>query len=141
MDADKIYTELLGLLPKLEKLSQNIDESLYAGNDMDENERFLVNQLRSMNHRYLNDLSLSLRYLSRSVRVEGVLHKQANERYAINDYELTSGSSVELLVWDEGEGRDDWEVTRIEYSHQHGGYYAIDYPEMNLEGVKARIRK
>ncbi|HAJ4019587.1 TPA: hypothetical protein HLT81_24145 [Escherichia coli] len=141
MTGEQIFAELREVLPKLEKLSREIGEGLYASNDMDEDQRFLVNQLRHLDYKHLQDVVSQLRYLDRSVRVEGILTLQPNGRYSIDDWELSSGSPVELLIYDKDEERHDWQATRIEHSHAHGGYYAYHYPELQLNGIRARIRK
>lgn len=127
---------------RLETISMNIANHLptYIGDLEDEEERFIIQQLHHLNYTYLEGFVSMITYLKRPIRRVGVLQKQANDRYAMDDRELSSGTAVELLIYDEEDGCFNWQVTRIEHSHKYGGYYAYHYPELELEGVKARIR-
>ena len=86
----------------------------------------------------LDDVNDSLNYLNRPIRREGRLYKNDNGRYECDGYELTSGSGVEILVYEEYEERYGWLATRIE--HNGRDYYAVGKRDLDLEGVKARIR-
>ncbi|WP_161798167.1 DUF5348 domain-containing protein [Aneurinibacillus tyrosinisolvens] len=42
----------------------------------------------------------------------------------MDGHELSSGSPVELYVYDKHDERHDWVAIRIEHADQYGGYYA-----------------
>ena len=86
----------------------------------------------------LDNASRGLRYLDRPIKREGKLRKNSRGRYECNGYELTSGSPVEVLVYDNFYERDEWMATRVE--HNGTDYYVVGKPSLNLSGVRARIR-
>ena len=86
----------------------------------------------------LDGASRGLRYLDRPIKREGELRKNSCGRYECDGYELTSGSPVEVLVYDDFYERDEWMVTRVE--HNGTDYYVVGKPSLNLSGVRARIR-
>lgn len=86
----------------------------------------------------LDDVSRNLKYLNRPIRRSGKLRKNSNGRYECDGYELTSGSSVEILVYDRYGERYEWLATSIE--HNGRDYYAVGDRDLDLDGVEARVR-
>ena len=86
----------------------------------------------------LDEIMSSLEYLNRPVKVEGILRKNSNGRYEIDGHELTSGSPVEVLIYDRYYERREWVSSRIEHSGRD--YYLVSNREVDLDGLKARIR-
>lgn len=88
----------------------------------------------------LDEIACTLDYLNRPVKVEGILRKNRNGRYEIGDRELSSGSPVEALVYDRYDERWEWTSSRIEYDHGKGDYYLVSDRDVDLDGLRARIR-
>ena len=86
----------------------------------------------------LDEVHRQLEYLALPVRYSGQLHLQENGRYKLGEYELTSGSSVEVLLYDEWEEVYKWVASRIE--HNGESYYLVGHTDTALEGLKARKR-
>ena len=79
-------------------------------------------------------------YLSKSTK-EGCLHKSNYGRYAADFVDgtsltFTSGSSFEFLSPD---GRE-WLLGDVEYSHDLQDYYLVGYRDVNLDGLRVRVR-
>lgn len=88
----------------------------------------------------LDELSHALSYFMRPVAREGKLYMNQNGRYELDGKELTSGSGVEVLLYDECMERWEWYASRIE-SKPDGAYYLVGKSTLNLEGVTARQRE
>ena len=87
----------------------------------------------------LDDISCLMEYFSLPVAKEGKLHLNQNGRYELNGVELTSGESVEVLLYDRCMERREWFASRIESSD--GKYYLVGKSSLDLEGLTARQRK
>lgn len=83
----------------------------------------------------LDEITRALNYLNSPIKREGVLCKNGNGRYEIGDYELTSGSPVEVLIYDD---RWEWVSSRIE--HDGRDYYLVGARDVDLNGLRGRIR-
>lgn len=88
----------------------------------------------------LDELSHALSYFMRPVAREGKLYMNQNGRYELDGKELTSGSGVEVLLYDECMERWEWYASRIE-SKPDGAYYLVGKSTLKLEGVTARQRE
>ena len=89
---------------------------------------------------YKLDMAYSdLMYLSRPIAEQGTLYKKENGRYQLGDTELTSGSCIEVLIYDEWQESRIWKYTRVEYNGED--YYLTAAPEQPLQGIEARIRE
>lgn len=86
----------------------------------------------------LDEVSSTLEYLNRPVKVDGILRKNSNGRYEIGDRELSSGSPVEVLIYDRYDERWEWVSSRLE--HNGRDYYLVGSRDMDLEGYRGRIR-
>lgn len=105
--------------------------------DCDPNELLLVDEYGDvLNH--LLQAYRTLNYLNCGFLTEGVLRMQSNGRYCINNYELSCGYGVEVLIYDDYDEQRKWVASRIEA--MDGRYYLVGYPKLELEGLKARIR-
>lgn len=149
-----IMTELKALNPDIKQLLSHADFENYedlSGLDIDRadaEQLFLLDELQTLLSK-LDDVSHTLNYLSRPIKVEGALHKNSNGRYEVRGYELTSGNGIEYLATDDWHMRyndnDDyvptpyWKASRIE--HDGKDYYIVGADDLTtLENVRVRIR-
>lgn len=124
------------------KLSQVVDalnemENNTSPSKLNDDELLEYDILRGLQNS-LQDALWDIQYLQQPIAAEGHLYKNSSGRYAINDdHYFTSGSPIEIYVYDEWEDRRIWKKTRIE--HNNRDYCAVGYDE-SLDGVRARIR-
>lgn len=140
----ELKKDLYRILPTLKRVSRVIEEELPSSgfrDELDEEEHFWIDQLRSLNHRQIEDLVSQLEYLDGEVVAEGYLRLNENDRYECDGVEISSGSKVEVFVYDHETRQSEWILTRLEYADRHGGYYSYEAPELELSGVRARIRR
>lgn len=104
----------------------------------DPEQLFIREELKSVMYE-LDKVSYNLSYLNQPIAHEGILYKLDNGRYACDGCELSSGYGLEVLVYDEYEGRYIWVATRVE--HNGDDYYLVGMRETPLAGTKARIRE
>lgn len=105
-------------------------------NERDPEERQLHDELHTALY-HLDNVCSILSYYDRPVVAEGVLYRNANGRYELDGHELTSGQTIELMVYDpDWDKAPHWVRTKIECDSD---YYAV-YQHMSLEGKQARIR-
>ena len=150
-----IMTELSDLNVTIQKILYHSNFEMYDDlSDVDYNntnadELFLLDELRDILDK-LADVSHTIKYLERPIKVEGALHKNANGRYEVNGIELSSGYGLEYLSLDDRHMRyndnDDyvsttyWGYGRIE--HDGTDYYIVGADkDTKLEGLRVRIRK
>lgn len=69
----------------------------------------------------------------KEIKNTGNLYKNQRGRYELNGTELTCGDRIELYVVGK------WVKTRIE--HDNNDYYAVGHRDVNLNGIRARIRE
>jgi hypothetical protein len=136
----ELHNELTNVAEKLLRLYK-LNEDLigdphYYTNDAEHNTQVLeiVSFLQTV-EREAYKLTLSMN----EIKAEGYLTKATNGRYQLDDYELTSGMSVEVLEdldWDE---KQVWHKTSIE--HNGEDYYAVALGRNeSLEGEWAYMR-
>ena len=147
-----LYRELTTLNSSIERIIQASRYSEYddlSGLELDARDpeqRLLREELRSILD-HLERASSSISYLSQPIAYSGTLHKQANGRYMLDGYELTSGNGLEALVPCEiySEEQNDyiegveWVASRLE--HDGNDYYLVGYRDLQLEGLTARKRE
>ena len=150
------------IMDEVQDLNVKIQQVLYHSNfemyddlsDVDydntnADELFLLDELRDILYK-LADVSHTIKYLERPIKVEGALHKNANGRYEVQGIELSSGCGLEYLSLDDRHMRyndnDDyvsttyWGYGRIE--HDGTDYYIVGADkDTKLEGLRVRIRK
>lgn len=103
----------------------------------------------------LDEIIADIKYLNRPIKTTGWLVRQSNERYQLNDIELSSGMLVEILDDDfewrltriehngdlftvKNVGTDDFDALRVE---RMGDYYAVALGKsVPIEGRKCRLR-
>lgn len=137
---EEVMADLYRVLPTLNGVAEKLEDEMYPSEHLDEDTRFMISELRLLGYQHIEKVVSQLRYLQKKVRYEGRLHVNGNGRYELDGYELSSGSVVE--VWAERYDEPaQWHIVRIEHSHQHGGYYAYQWPELKLDGLKARVRR
>lgn len=140
--------ELTSSLQDLNRQISNILETTHfndyddlSGLDIDlENpdERFLRDEYRSIMES-LDQINRALNYLKRPIEGVYYLHKNDRDRYECEVKEFTSGNSIEAYIFDEWEERFSWIASRIEHNGER--YYLVGYPDLDLEGLKIRIRE
>lgn len=92
----------------------------------------------------LDDVVREIAYLERPVQAEGVLRKMSNGRYSLitatgeEAREFTSGSGIEVLLYEGDEDDETWLATRVEHSDKD--YYLVNASKEKMEGMRARIR-
>ena len=150
------------IMAEVQELNVKIQQVLYHSNfemyddlsglDYDNtnaDELFLLDELRGILDK-LADVSHTIKYLERPIKVEGALHKNANGRYEVQGIELSSGCGLEYLSLDDRHMRyndnDDyvsttyWGYGRIE--HDGTDYYIVGADkDTKLEGLRVRIRR
>lgn len=86
----------------------------------------------------LEDALEEIEYLKKPVSAEGTLYKNEQGRYEISPaHYFTSGSPIEIYIYDDFENRHYWHKSRVE--HKDGDYYAVGHSEP-LDSLKARVR-
>lgn len=88
----------------------------------------------------LEEAYYQIKRLNAEVVVTGKLRHGENGRYWLDNEELAAGRSVELLYKDEFgvEGIESWHAGKI--AHNGVKYYFSENHNLELEGVKARIK-
>lgn len=109
-------------------------------------------QRQEMNEFYyimesLDRINRTLTYLQRSKGPALTLRKNSRGRYETESREYTAGSGIEYLRGFEDYGPDgdlkliqEWRTGTVEYSHERGDYYIVNYPEIRMEGLTVRER-
>lgn len=137
---EEVMSDLYRVLPILDRVAKKLEDEMYASNDLDQDTRFKIKELQALGYLHIDKVVSQLRYLQKEIRHEGQLYKNENGRYEVDGHELSCGSIVE--VWAARyEDPAEWHIIRIESSDQYGGYYAYQWPKLNLEGIKARTRR
>lgn len=129
-------------LDRIVKDSQYDDYSDLSGLEIDfknPEERLLWDELRGVMEK-VSDLNYLIKYLSTPIKCEGILHVNQNGRYETEhgDY-YTSGSSIEVYLYDRFDDVWKWVISSVE--HNDNGYYIVNYPNVNMEGLKVRRRR
>lgn len=141
LNAKEYLTTAANSLKRFSKLINEIAENSSWVDEADNDLRSLYFLFSQLDDEYVRNLIRTMERLDRPVIREGIIILQENERYSIDGYELSSGSPVEIYDdEDEEEHYHHWYPTRLEHSHEYGGYYAVGRPNMKLDGKKARIR-
>ena len=162
---EKTITEIMEEAKKLNiSIKKLLDDAKYKyTNDLssvifdykDAEQLFLVDEMCSILEK-LNNVSYTINYLNRNIKAEGILRKNDRERYEIElpefpyIYEFKSGTNIEYLATDDlhcrydSETKEDinvpyWCASRIE--HNETGYYIVGANDLQLEGLKVRIRE
>ena len=118
---------------------EKLGELAYVDFDpKDPNQAFLYEEFYSI-VRKLDHAAMQMDYINRPIKCEGYLSLNENERYELCGTELTCGAELEVLVYDDFYDREVWLPSVIE--HNNNGYYFVARPELDLDGIKARIRK
>lgn len=96
----------------------------------------------------LEDVKRTLDYYGLSVREVGTLHLNSQGRYETESgYYYTSGSGIEFLRTEEIYNPDSdkwedagiWTTSRVE--SKGGKYYIVGYPDVDMTGLKVRVRR
>lgn len=77
-------------------------------------------------------------YHSSPIVTEGVLRKNEIGRYELNGREFTCGRCLEVLIPASDYRPAYWTYCRIE-GNEHG-YFLVGYPNLSIDGLRARLR-
>lgn len=145
-EMQKLLSQITTIL-SISKYDEYDDLSKIEYNINNPDDLLLVNEYRSILYK-LSDIQYQLKYLSKQVIFEGTLILRPDGRYGTPDGEVyyTSGSRIEFLINDEVEGKDGyfiempaWRTSTVE--HNGTDYYIVGYKDINLNGLKIRVRK
>jgi hypothetical protein len=96
----------------------------------------------------LDEISWELSYLARPVVYEGTAYrKPGSERYCCGevdkDYytEYCCGHGIEFQLYDEEHDCYVWKASSVEYADEYGGYFIVGYPEIQIAGLRVRVRE
>lgn len=78
-----------------------------------------------------------IQYINKPIVAEGLLSKQSNGRYALDEYEYNSGDTIEFLFYDDCIEKNIWARSRIEHN---GDYYIYNYNFVSLDNLMVRRR-
>lgn len=132
-DLAKIAPTMKRLANDLEELRGDLDKSTLDTESLSE----LYQLLKLADP--LDAAAHNIEFLNKAIVAEGVLYKNSAGRYAINDdYYFTSGSGIEILVYDDMAEHEYWLKTAIE--HNGEDYYATARPALPLSNFQARAR-
>lgn len=96
----------------------------------------------------LEEIKRTLDYYDYPIREVGTLHMNSQGRYETESgYYYTSGSGIEFLRTEEVYNYDTdkwedagiWTTSRVE--SRNGNYYIVGYPDLDMSGLKVRIRR
>ena len=144
MKLDDLRKELNLLNGKMKEILRKSGYEDYGDVEVDFNQDSPDEVQLAMEYRSIvgkmDELSHALSYFMRPVTHEGKLRMNRNGRYELDGRELTSGSGVEVLLYDDCMERWEWCASRIE-SKPDGMYYLVGKSTLDLEGVTARLRE
>ena len=149
----EIMNEVFELNAKIKQLISHAEYEQYDDlsglkyDDENPDDLMMLDELKTLFSR-LDDISHTINYLNRPIKEEGFLHKNRNGRYEINGHELSSGCGIECLITDDWHFKYDedgryvetpfWYASRIE--HNGEDYYIVDVYDIEMEGLRVRIR-
>lgn len=131
---NKEYIKALSIL-------ENVLKDINRIYDNAECEEFEYGKACKATEKLLEDIEIfiaAIKYYSKNTK-EGCLRINKNDRYSINDTELSSGRPLEVY----NEEYNAWEAGKVEHSSQYGGYYFYNYDGRHISlsnDMKARIR-
>lgn len=104
----------------------------------DKDQLFLLDEIRMIVEE-LEGLDRKIKYINTPISYTGTLHKNSSGRYETEngDY-YSSGKRIEVLVYDEFSECEKWVSTRVE--HDSKDYYIVGYKDINMQGLKVRVR-
>lgn len=126
------------------KISTMMENALIDINkiyDRSECEEFEDIKAYAATERLIDDIEVfikNIKYYSKSTN-EGNLKANDNDKYSINNIELSCGHSLEVY----NEEFQVWEIGRVEHNSKYGGYYFYSYDGEHtplFDGMRARIR-
>lgn len=107
-------------------------------NSLTPEEMLIYTELRKAFEK-LEDYNYIMDYLSLPIKYEGIIHKNANGRYELdNGFEYTSGNRIEALIYDDFLDCLSWVKTSVESNED--GYYLVGHRHVSMDGIKVRIR-
>lgn len=126
------------------KIKNVLDNSGYTKNKTvkysteDPNELFLQDEyLKILGN--LQNVKDTLDYLGRIIVGEGYIFKNENGKYQVDGFELSEGSHIEFLYFDNLSNQEKWVSSRIEFIEDE--YYLYNYKDVSLENLKVRVRR
>lgn len=110
-------------------------------------QRQQLEEYRSILYR-LEEVKRTLDYYDYPIREVGTLHLNSQGRYETESgYYYTSGSGIEFIRTEEvynydseqWENAEIWTTSRVE--SKNGKYYIVGYPDLDMSGLKVRVRR
>lgn len=96
----------------------------------------------------LDEVQRILDYLEKPIREESRIYTNESGRYETdNGHYYTCGSGIEFLRTEEvlNNNNDEWEDVEIwtcsSVESKDGQYYIVGYPDLEMSGLKVRIRE
>ena len=132
-DLLSIHSEIKSLLYKLGYDGENIQF-----NRNNPEEFFLYEEYRMLADT-LSSVDYKLAYLAKPILEEGYLSLNSLGRYELpSGYDLTSGSTCEILIYDEFDEVEKWLLTSIEHDSDY--YPSKLGTKFKLDGAYVRVR-
>lgn len=134
--AKQVVGDIEYQLKQTVKALQDMEDGT-SRSELNDNELMQYYAFRNIKDK-LEDALAEIEYLKKPVVAEGVLRKNEQGRYEIDrEHYFTSGSLIEIYIYDDFEKRHYWHKSRVE--HKDGDYYVVGY-DQPLEGLRARVR-
>lgn len=128
----------IGEILKLSTYDQFDDMSGLKIDYEDAEQLFLLDELRGIIGK-LDKAKLDIDYLNCPIKHISTLKKNSRGRYETECREYTSGSGIEVFVYDDYDEREHWVKTRVE--HNGEDYYLVGYKTIPMQGLKVRVRE
>lgn len=103
----------------------------------DADQLFLLDELKEVMEK-LDDVKMDIDYLNGPIKHIGTLEKNENCRYEAGNREYTSGSGIEVLIYDDWREKDCLVKTSVE--HNGNDYYLVGYKNVSMNGLMVRVR-
>jgi len=131
----QMFNQIRSVLKKYEDRWGYLSQEIELPECYDEDDKFK----HLIGYRILNklvDANSMLNWISKPIKAQGFLVKNENNRYGVENNELSSGYPIDWY----NEVEQEWDTSRIE--HNGEDYYIVGYGrEKSIEGIFVRIRK
>lgn len=135
-EASKLSYKLDAALKEM-KLPEELYEIRYEfESDMTQDDIIFYSNKLAKAFEHLNEAVNIIAYINRDITGEYIIHKDLYGKYGCSAITYSAGTPIEALIVD-GENQF-WVQTTVE--HNGNDYYLVRYPNVQLEGLKVRIR-
>lgn len=139
-----LKSKLISISKELQEFQTSLQTISQQEKDrMNEEERAIYFHLMNVETEHVSPLVKDVEYLNKKIIAEGPLHLNDNGKFELKGMELSHGQAVEIFLdHHKDQFKHTYYVTHLEYAGQYGGgYFAFHFPNLRLEGVKARVRE